>query len=371
MITINNRNIAATLFMTTTFGVLTLLALCGNLLVCSAIYTTKRLRKSENLYFASLAVADLLLSLLVMSFAAGNDILGYWPFGEYCKIWMSLDIMCCTASILNLCAISFDRYYHINDPMRYMERMTAKKVWAAIIIVWVSSALIAFVPWSFKSHFHSALSSRKINISNYREITVDICSFDLDPFYAIISSTVSFYLPCVIMITAYTKLYRYAYKHVKSIQKQIDSTKDIIVKVVPNNNQVTILPPSKKEENHQSNEKQRKEVSEHKARVTLGVIMGVFLICWTPFFVANVVKSLCECIPDWLFTALTWLGYTNSTLNPIIYSIFNRDFRSAFKRIMLCQKSSIYNSKEYVVGNGNSGKLSDLSYVSNATHNMV
>uniref|UniRef100_A0A0N4U4W6 G_PROTEIN_RECEP_F1_2 domain-containing protein n=1 Tax=Dracunculus medinensis TaxID=318479 RepID=A0A0N4U4W6_DRAME len=77
----------------------------------------------------------------------------------------------------------------------------------------------------------------------------------------------------------------------------------------------------------------------------LGVIMGTFLICWLPFFIVNVLRSF---IPDSIsrlqFQAVTWLGYANSTANPFIYSILNRDFRNAFKRILshlfFCSKNS-------------------------------
>ena len=78
------------------------------------------------------------------------------------------------------------------------------------------------------------------------------------------------------------------------------------------------------------------DVSDQKARITLGVIMGTFLFCWLPFFVVNILKSFApDLVPLWLFQAVTWLGYANSTANPIIYSIFNRDFRRAFKKILL------------------------------------
>lgn len=63
--------------------------------------------------------------------------------------------------------------------------------------------------------------------------------------------------------------------------------------------------------------------------------MGVFLICWVPFFCINIVAAFCKtCIPDITFKILTWLGYSNSAFNPIIYSIFNTEFREAFKRIL-------------------------------------
>lgn len=46
-------------------------------------------------------------------------IIGYWVFGaQFCDTWVAFDVMCSTASILNLCAISLDRYIHIKDPLR-------------------------------------------------------------------------------------------------------------------------------------------------------------------------------------------------------------------------------------------------------------
>ena len=65
----------------------------------------------SNLFFVSLAVADLLLSTLVMPFAIVNDLSGEWMFGrDYCNMWIATDVMCCTASIISLLAISLERY---------------------------------------------------------------------------------------------------------------------------------------------------------------------------------------------------------------------------------------------------------------------
>ncbi|XP_031349544.1 dopamine receptor 1-like [Photinus pyralis] len=100
-------------------SLLIFLSIAGNILVCVAIYTDRGLRRIGNLFLASLAIADLFVASLVMTFAGVNDLLGYWIFGaQFCDTWVAFDVMCSTASILNLCAISLDRYIHIKDPLR-------------------------------------------------------------------------------------------------------------------------------------------------------------------------------------------------------------------------------------------------------------
>ncbi|OXA57343.1 5-hydroxytryptamine receptor [Folsomia candida] len=75
---------------------------------------------------------------------------------------------------------------------------------------------------------------------------------------------------------------------------------------------------------------------ERKAAKTLAVITGCFMVCWGPFFLQVLIMALCtECwLPEYIANAFQWLGYINSTLNPVIYTIFNAEFRQAFKRIL-------------------------------------
>ena len=82
----------------------------GNVLVCTAVCIVRRLRTPSNLLIVSLAVSDLLVAVLVMPLAATYETTGSWQHGQpVCDMWTSLDVMLCTASILNLCAISIDR----------------------------------------------------------------------------------------------------------------------------------------------------------------------------------------------------------------------------------------------------------------------
>ncbi|GLV37827.1 5-hydroxytryptamine (serotonin) receptor 2B [Carabus blaptoides fortunei] len=80
---------------------------------------------------------------------------------------------------------------------------------------------------------------------------------------------------------------------------------------------------------------------EQKATKVLGVVFFTFVILWAPFFVLNLLPSVCEyCerdIDSWVFHFVTWLGYASSMVNPIFYTIFNKVFRQAFKKVLLCR----------------------------------
>lgn len=80
---------------------------------------------------------------------------------------------------------------------------------------------------------------------------------------------------------------------------------------------------------------------EQKATKVLGVVFFTFVILWAPFFVLNLLPSICEeCernIDQWVFDFVTWLGYASSMVNPIFYTIFNKVFRQAFKKVLLCK----------------------------------
>lgn len=72
---------------------------------------------------------------------------------------------------------------------------------------------------------------------------------------------------------------------------------------------------------------------EKRATLILGLIMGSFIACWLPFFIMYIVRLAYD-IPNLAFSTAFWLGYMNSALNPVIYTIFNKDFRRAFRRIL-------------------------------------
>lgn len=243
-----------------------LIAIIGNFLVITAIVTDRNLRKAGNNFVISLAVADALVACLVMTFAAVNDLTYKWSFGPvFCDIWQSLDVMCCTASILNICAVSLDRYIHIRDPLRYRNLVTQRRSLVAVALIWIMSALLSFLPihlgWhrlgkitpndtvtltetngvnaftvaseldTYTRDFYDTQPSAAVGSGSDEGST--ICYLDLSPWYAGVSSTVSFYIPCIVMIVIYARLYRLSQRH-RQFMKSVSVTKELYSPVSSN-----------------------------------------------------------------------------------------------------------------------------------------
>ncbi|XP_054766741.2 D(1) dopamine receptor-like [Lytechinus pictus] len=282
-------------------AVVTLATAFGNILVIAAVMSWRRLRVKQTSWFiVSLAVSDVSVACLVMSWNAVSYTLGYWPFGFFCRVHVALDIMISTASILNLCVIAVDRYWAITKPFEYQEKMTKRRALIMIAVAWILSFVLSFLP--VFSNIHTVPNSM-----NSLELDPPQCIFLLNRYYAVISSCISFYIPSAIMIAIYARIFREARRQEKLIRNH----------------------------NTPMDSNQR---GEHKAAKTLGTILGVFICCWLPFFVVNCILPFCRtCVSDSVFQTVLWLGWINSSLNPLIYAT-NREFRNAFKRLLCRQR---------------------------------
>lgn len=85
--------------------------------------------------------------------------------------------------------------------------------------------------------------------------------------------------------------------------------------------------------------------TEQKASKVLGIVFFTFVLCWSPFFILNILFAACpDCeVPKDVVVVCLWLGYVSSTINPIIYTVFNQTFRAAFIRLLL------FRCRRYVV----------------------
>ncbi|NXM38828.1 DRD5 protein, partial [Gymnorhina tibicen] len=305
-------------------ALLVLAALLGNALVCAAVLRSRRLRsKLASLFVVSLAASDLLVALLVMPWRAAADVLGFWPFGAFCDVWVALDIVCCTASILPLCFISLERHRAIASPCRH--RSVAL---AAIGGAWLLSLLVSFVPVQLRWHKERELPGREQPARN-GSAEEGSCDSSLGRTYAVSSSLVSFYIPVAVMLGTYGRLFRTARRRLRRISPLESAA-----------GHGRSCPGSPREASLKNS--LRKET---KLLRTLSVIMGVFVCCWLPFFVLSCLAPFCDaerrergalpCGSGAVLGTFTWLGRANSALNPIIYA-FNAEFRGAFASLLGC-----------------------------------
>lgn len=107
-------------------------------------------------------------------------------------------------------------------------------------------------------------------------------------------------------------------------------------------NSQTGSPKAKKDSVKQKQEKNSVR-TEQKASKTLGILFVCFVVCWGPFFIVNVLEVLCTTctFSPLLVTVFVWLGYVSSTLNPIIYTVFNKTFRATMLKLLKCQYRAI------------------------------
>ncbi|KAK7901593.1 hypothetical protein WMY93_018362 [Mugilogobius chulae] len=216
------------------------------------------------------------------------------------------------------------------------------------------------------------------------KVDCPICDINEEKWYILFSSTASFFAPCIIMITVYIRIYQIAKKRTRAqpgerqrencnqeIKDVEDSEKPAgemdgvgedddpsstestdttlcslkkglrIVRVVQKPGESS--PKSEVQPEGRRSRWKGRQNRERRFTFVLAVVMGVFVLCWFPFFFTYTLTALCEScpVPKTLFKLFFWFGYCNSSLNPIIYTVFNNDFRRSFRKILCRQKHRV------------------------------
>lgn len=312
----------------------TFLALFGNGLVIVAFYRFHQLRTITNYFVVSLAVADILVASLSMPCWMYIQLSALSKIPRQKQLytvlyysWQYVDILCSTASIVNLCIISVDRHLAINSPLTYHSRMTPKRARASIAFAW----LFAF--------FCASLS-----------IVTVVLKRTAGRAYAIFISIVAFFFPFLVLIVMYSKIGYVAMRQVR----QIGAANSGIQHGIQREHNITF----------------RREL-----RITkmLGIVIGAFVLCWGPFFSIVLLYAVCQVCPDdhgWVATS-KWLHYANSTFNPLIYMLFTPTFRNAFRRLLiqgLCCKTLPYGGTRFNLNIWKTGSVEPSEYFSRKTY---
>lgn len=278
----------------------------GNLAIIISISYFKQLHSPTNFLILSMAVTDFLLGIFIMPYSMVRSVENCWYFGiTFCKIHYSFDLMLCLVSIFHLCSIAVDRFYAICYPLHYLCTMTIPVIRQLVVICWSVPATFAFGV-VFSEVYASGIEGYAILVA-----CSSSCPVMFNKLWGVILFSFGFFIPSCLMIGIYAKIFEVSRKHLSAMK-------------------------SKSESSHDAKQGHLSESKDRKAAKTLSIVMGVFLLCWFPcFFTILMDPFLGFSTPAVLFDALTWLGYFNSTCNPLIYGFFYPWFQKALRYILL------------------------------------
>ncbi|KAB0378103.1 hypothetical protein FD755_009681, partial [Muntiacus reevesi] len=271
------------------FLALGLISLLENILVIGAIVRNRNLHTPMYFFVGSLAVADMLVSLsnsweTITIYLLTNKhlVMADASVRHLDNVFDSMICISVVASMCSLLAIAVDRYVTIFYALRYQRIMTGRR----------SGAIIAGI-WAF------CTSCGTIFIVYYESTYVIVCLIAM------------FLTMLLLMASLYTHMFLLARTHVRRIA------------ALPGHSSV----------------RQRTGV---KGAVTLAMLLGVFIVCWAPFFLHLILmiscpqNLYCSCFMSH-FNMYLILIMCNSVIDPLIYAFRSQEMRKTFKEIICFQ----------------------------------
>lgn len=268
--------------------------------ICVLFWTQRRLRSTSNLYFVNLAITDILVGFVAVPWKTLYFVLSPAP------LWLAPAVTVVdyvvSLSFLSICALTYDRYQAILHPLTYPRKMMGKNIWKVLILIWILPCLNYFrLIWmlsprvSFK-HFDGAF-----------------CAF---LFFVMLLATGG-------VIFAYVRIFRAAKVQEKHARKS----------------------------NIRAKRNQRVKFTK-AIRSCLGVTI-CFACCWLPRGTFLIARIICQSKTSFEYDLITFsLMALSPVLNPVIYSICNRDVRRTLE--MLWNR---WRSKNEVVQNSRANTM--------------
>ncbi|XP_055500747.1 5-hydroxytryptamine receptor 2A-like [Leucoraja erinacea] len=332
-----------------------ILTIGGNTLVIVAVSLEKKLQNATNYFLMSLAIADMLVGILVMPVSLITVLYGYlWPLPvKLCPIWIYFDVLFSTASIMHLCAISLDRYIAIRNPIHHSRFNSRTKAFLKIIAVWTISVGVSMPIPVF-------------GLQDASKVFKDGSCFLTDEHFVLVGSFVAFFIPLTIMVATYFLTIRVLQQEATLYSDELNPKPKwtnfrMFLQKSPLSANSTVKAAMLKKYDSKGTSPQimswcssdnklgpsgrrsmQSITNEQKASKVLGIVFFLFVVMWCPFFVTNVMSVICidvcdkELIEE-LLSIFVWVGYISSGINPLVYTLFNKTYRSAFSRFIHCQ----------------------------------
>ena len=276
-------------------------ATMGNTLVCWAVYSNRRLRNVTNYFIVSLAVADLLVGLLAIPFALLTNAGEPRNSFHLCLFMNSFVVTLTQSSILSLLAIALDRYFAVVSPLKYRRVATARRAIVVILLTWMLAFVIGMVPvfgW---------------NLGHPKNETFDCVFTDvIDLQYMVYFNFLGSVLPpLLIMLFVYIRIFRVVRKQLAAISRTMVASNDEM------NRQLSAL-----------------AVKEGRAAKLLAIVIILFAVSWLPLHIINSLILYKVHVEYYVLLIAIILSHSNSAMNPIIYTLSNREFRRTFYRLI-------------------------------------
>ena len=277
-------------------------ALVGNILVIYILYTRPETRRLTSFMYVNLAVADLLVTAVVMPQSMELIILdNLWIGGTFdeflAKLIMFVFFVAVTASVFSLTAVAFDFFFGIVLPMQKFPRFRNKKI--LVPTIWIISMCL-MAPWLVIIKVKN--SRIEFKFSQFGETQAALRGVFL---YLV----VTIYLLPVVTICV---LYGYV---CYTLQKHKLPGVEI-----------------KNRARNRTNATKRKAIN-----MSIAVVVA-FALCWLPAHAHHMILAidfkLSLSLPYYFMLLSYWLGHANSVVNPWLLIYFRKKFRAEFRRMI-------------------------------------
>ncbi|CAJ1071951.1 neuromedin-U receptor 1-like isoform X1 [Xyrichtys novacula] len=297
----------------------------GNSLTCAVILHYRVMQTPTNYYLLSLAVSDLLVLLLGMPLEL-YEMWQNYPFllgegGCYFKTFLFETV--CFASILNVTALSVERYVAVVHPLKVKHMTTRARVKRMIFILWVLSMLCAVPNTSLQGIEElDPLFGRRFPQSAVCKVVKPPWMYNL---IILISTLVFFLLPMLIISILYLLI---------GLQLRREKA-------------LTMVDPRGSFGPESLSKSQKQKLSKRNVQVTkmLSVLVIVFGLCWAPFHIDRLMWSYMDTSDvehQYLFGPIHIVSgvffYLSSAVNPILYNLMSTRFREMFRHITCFSK---------------------------------
>ncbi|XP_033979321.1 neuropeptide FF receptor 2-like [Trematomus bernacchii] len=319
---------------TVSYLLIFLVCIMGNVVVCFIVMRNKNMRTVTNLFILNLAISDLLVGIFCMPTTLVDNIITGWPFGSVvCKLSGMVQGISVSASVFTLVAIAVDRFRCIVYPFKHKMTISTSKL--IIVIIWVLAVFIM------------CPSGVMLQATKEQRVRIVLGSNDTSPFYWCRENWPNQEMRKIYTTVLFANIYLAPLSLIVVMYARIGYT---LCKVTIPKMTGSVSVSEEGGGNNKPSMEGRLTITKKKNRVImmLLVVALIFILSWLPLWTlmmlsdyASLTEHQYRVINIYVYPLAHWLAFFNSSVNPIIYGFFNKNFRRGFQaafKFQLCSE---------------------------------